>query len=74
MNRKNIGQEFLIVGLQMFHLLFLVRGLKFPQEIQAVSRLRLVAMNHQSHNESNNNKYDKIFGGQKFLRQFSAKA
>ena len=57
----------------MFHLFFLVGGLELPQEIQAVSRLCLVAMNHQSHNESNDNKYDKIFAGQKFLRQFPAK-
>lgn len=55
MARKNVGQQFPVVGLQVLHVFLFLVGLQFPDKVQPISGLRLVAVenqcNHEDHNE-----------------------
>merc|ERR1719237_844225 len=48
---EDVGEQLLVVRLQVLHLLLLLCSLKFPKEIEAICRLRLVAVNHEGEGE-----------------------
>ena len=59
---QNIGQKSFVVCLQVFHLFFLLGRLQFPEEVQPVGGLGLVAMYHQSHHKHRQDPTHQVLG------------
>lgn len=62
-HRKNVGQQFPVVRLQVFHVLLLLGGLQLPNEIQPIRGLRLVAVEYQRYHKDHH-EYGVLHGGQ----------